>query len=167
MLYGELSQALVENISQQLLALASLSNDPVKFLINARGDTFEAGIALYDLIQFVQPRVLTVASGSVGGAAVIAYVAPPKEDRLCLPNARFLLHQPKSSLSGDTDDLSSGAAAAADLRLTANQIIARQTGQPLEKVKTDSSRDYWLGAEEALEYGLAGRIIRSIHEAGS
>ena len=98
-------------------------------------------------------------SGWVASAGAHIFLAPPREDRFCLPNTRFMLHQPRGGVYGQAMDIGIEAQEIIKMRKRLNQIIARQTGQPLEKVEKDTDRNYWMGAEAAVEYGIVGRVI--------
>ena len=104
----------------------------------------------------------TVGTGWVGSIATHIYLAADKENRFALPNTRFLIHQPAGGFGGDASDIEIHAREIVKTRERINQIIAEQTGQPLDKVQHDTDRDYWMSAEESVEYGLVGRIIESV-----
>ena len=95
---------------------------------------------------------------------MLIYLAAPKEDRFCLPNTRFLLHQPSGGVFGQASDIGIEAEEIVKMRERLNRIIAEQTGQPLEKVEKDSERNFWMSPAEAVEYGLVGRVVSSIEE---
>ena len=118
------------------------------------------------MIGYIKPKVRIVGTGWVGSIATHIYLAPEKEDRLCLPNTRFLIHQPAGGFGGDASDIEIHAREIIKTRERINGIIAERTGQPLEKVAEDTDRDYWMSAEESVEYGLVGKIISSVDELG-
>ena len=108
--------------------------------------------------------VRTVGTGWVGSIATHIYLAPEKENRYCLPNTRFLIHQPAGGFGGDASDIEIHAKEIVKTRERINGIIAQQTGQPLERVTEDTDRDFWMSAEESVEYGLVGKIIDSVDD---
>jgi ATP-dependent Clp protease protease subunit len=116
------------------------------------------------MIRYIKPVVRTVGTGWVGSIATHIYLAPEREHRFCLPNTRFLIHQPAGGFGGDASDIEIHAREIVKTRQRINAIIARQTGQSLEKVNDDTDRDHWMSAEESLAYGLVGRIIAGIED---
>ena len=126
----------------------------------ARGHV-EAGDSIHDLIRFVKPRVRMVGTGWVASAGVHIYLAVPREDRLALPNTRFMIHQPMGGAHGRASDIHIEAEELLRARARLNQCIADATGQTLEKVAEDTDRNFWMSPEEAQEYGIVGKIIRS------
>lgn len=161
---GEITQELVGNVAGQLLALASESNDPITLFIHSQGGHVDSGHAIYDAIRFVDSKVRIVGNGWVASAGALIYVAVPLEDRYCLPNTRFLLHQPSGGVQGSGSDIAIEAEEIVRMRKRLNQILANATGQPLERIQEDTQRNFWLTAEEAKEYGLVGEIIEKISE---
>ena len=119
---------------------------------------------LFDVIQFIKPPVRIVGTGWVGSIATHIYLAAEKENRLCLPNTRFLIHQPSAGFGGDAVDIEIHAREIVKTRERINGIIADRTGQPLDRVEQDTDRDYWMSAEESLDYGLVGKIINSVDD---
>jgi ATP-dependent Clp protease protease subunit len=103
-------------------------------------------------------------TGWVASAGALIYVAVPVEDRYCLPNTRFLLHQPAGGVRGVTSDIAIEAEQIVRMRARVNRIFARQTGQTVEKIAADTDRNFWLSAEAAVAYGLVGRVIERAGE---
>jgi ATP-dependent Clp protease protease subunit len=164
LMFGACTPALAQRVSQQLLLLSARGPEDIKLLINAQGGQASDGEMLFDLLRGLRPRVLVIGAGVVAGAPALAFVAPAREQRFCLPHARFSLAQ-----QGDTH-LPAGAdaatAVAAMLAYVAQQerltrIFAEQMGQPVEQVAREVAREDWLDAEEALAHGLVGRIVTS------
>ena len=116
------------------------------------------------MIQFIKPVVRTVGTGWVGSIATHIYLAAEKDNRYCLPNTRFLIHQPAGGFGGTASDVEIHAREIVKTRARINRVIAERTGQPLERIERDTDRDFWMGPEESMEYGLVGRIIRSMDE---
>ena len=165
-LFGEVDQHVAKRKAEQLLALSFESDEPITLFIGSPGGHVESGDTIYDMIQFIKPVVRTVGTGWVGSIATHIYLAAEKENRLCLPNTRFLIHQPAGGMGGTAADVEIHAREILKTRERINAVIAERTGQPLERVEKDTDRDYWMSPEESMEYGLVGRIIRSMDEIG-
>ncbi|MCY3794822.1 MAG: ATP-dependent Clp protease proteolytic subunit [Gammaproteobacteria bacterium] len=163
-LFGEISQKLAQRTAEKLLSLSFESDDPITIYLGSPGGHVESGDTIFDMIGYIKPKVRIVGTGWVGSIATHIYLAPEKEDRLCLPNTRFLIHQPAGGFGGDASDIEIHAREIIKTRERINRIIAERTGQPLEKVAEDTDRDYWMSAEESVEYGLVGKIIASVDE---
>ena len=165
-LFGEINQDVARRTAEKLLALAFESDDPITLYIGSPGGHVESGDTIFDMIRFIKPVVHTVGTGWVGSIATHIYLASEKENRYALPNTRFLIHQPSGGFGGDATDIQIHAREIVKTRERINGIIASQTGQPVERVAEDTSRDYWMSAEESVEYGLVGKIISDISEIG-
>lgn len=163
-IFGEINKDVAQRTAEKLLALAYESDDPITMYIGSPGGHVESGDTVFDMIRFIRPRVRTVGTGWVGSIATHIYLAPPKQDRYCLPNTRFLIHQPAGGFGGDASDIEIHAREIIRTRERINAIIAEQTGQSIEKVAYDTDRDYWMSAEESVEYGIVGTVIRTIDE---
>ena len=161
---GEINQQLVANVMGQLIAMAEESDEPVNIFINSQGGHVESGDTIHDVIRFIKPRVRMIGTGWVASAGALIYVAAPREDRYCLPNTRFLLHQPAGGVGGTAADIAIEAQEIIRMRERINRIFSRETGQPFERIETDTHRNFWLDADTAKEYGLVGKIIHSIDE---
>jgi ATP-dependent Clp protease protease subunit len=161
---GEINQKLAATVMGQLLAMASESEDDITIYINSQGGHVEAGDTIHDMIRFVTPRVKMVGTGWVASAGALIYVAVPREQRFCLPNTRFLLHQPAGGSGGSASDIEIEAREILRMRDRLNRIFARETGQPLERIEEDTHRNFWLDAEAAVKYGIAGKIIQNATE---
>lgn len=157
---GEINQRVAERITAQLLALSAVdAKAPITIYINSQGGHVEAGDTIHDMIRFVAPPVRMVGTGWVASAGALIYVAVPRAERYCLPNTRFLLHQPAGGMGGTAADIDIEAREIVKMRERLNRIFARETGQPVEKIEDDTHRNFWLSAEEAKAYGLVGTII--------
>ena len=163
-LFGEVNQDVARRTAEKLLTLSYESDDPITFYISSPGGHVESGDVIYDMIQFIKPVVRCIGTGWVGSIATHIYLAAEKENRLCLPNTRFLIHQPAGGFGGDATDIAIHAREIVKTRERINGVIAARTGQPLERVAQDTDRDYWMSAEESVAYGLVGRIIRSVDD---
>lgn len=163
-LFGEINQDVSRRTAEKLLTLAFESDDPITLYISSPGGHVESGDTIFDMIRYIKPVVRTVGTGWVGSIATHIYLAPDKEHRFCLPNTRFLIHQPHGGFGGDASDIEIHAREIVKTRERINGIIAAQTGQSLERVIEDTDRDYWMSAEESVEYGLVGKIIDGIQD---
>ena len=163
---GEINQRLVSHVMGQLLAMAADGDDPITIFINSQGGHVESGDTIHDVIRFIRPKVRMVGTGWVASAGALIYVSVPLEDRYALPNTRFLLHQPAGGATGMAADVEIEAREIIRMRERINRIFARETGQPLERIESDTHRNFWLMAEQAKEYGLVGKVIESEKELG-
>jgi ATP-dependent Clp protease protease subunit len=163
---GEINQELAGRVIAQLTALAALSDDPITLVINSQGGHVESGDTIHDYVRFIEPPVRMLGTGWVASAGALIFVAARVEERYCLPNTRFLLHQPSGGVRGPTADIAIEAEQILRMRDRINRIFARQTGQPVERIEEDTHRNFWLSAEEAVDYGLVGRIVEHAREIG-
>ncbi len=163
---GEINQELAARVIAHLTALSAASDEPITLIINSQGGHVESGDTIHDFVRFIKPRVKMLGTGWVASAAALIYVAAPREDRYCLPNTRFLLHQPAGGVSGRERDIAIEAEQIIRMRDRVNRIFARETGQPLERIAQDTDRNFWLTAEEAVEYGLVGKVVQGAGEMG-
>ena len=163
-IFGEITQSVAQRSAERLLALSFESDDPITLFIGSPGGHVESGDTVFDMIRYIKPTVRTVGTGWVGSIATHIYLAADRDNRFALPNTRFLIHQPAGGFGGDASDIEIHAREIVKTRERINQIIAEQTGQPLDRVQQDTDRDYWMSAEESVEYGLVGRIIESVAE---
>jgi ATP-dependent Clp protease protease subunit len=161
---GEINQKVAASVISQLLALAAESNDDITCYINSQGGHVEAGDTIHDMVRFLTPRVRMVGTGWVASIAALIFVAVPREDRFCLPNTRFLLHQPAGGAGGSAADIEIEAREILKMRDRLNKVLADQTGQPLERIEDDTRRNFWLSAEEAKKYGIVGKVIKEQKE---
>lgn len=164
MIFGEVDMDLACKISSQILALSQASADPIRVFVNSPGGHVESGYTIYDMLKFVKCPVYIIGTGWVASIASIIYLATPKKFRFVLPNTRFLLHQPHGGMQGTAQDVKIQAEEIIKTREHINRMIAEETGVDVGKVGQHTDRDYWLSAEQALEYGLVGKIIQSIDD---
>ncbi|MEM8552489.1 MAG: ATP-dependent Clp protease proteolytic subunit, partial [Pseudomonadota bacterium] len=122
------------------------------------------GDMIHDTIGLIKPDVNILGMGWVASAGALIYISVPKERRFCTPNTRFLLHQPSGGAGGAATDIEIQAREILKMRERLNHLFAKATGQPLERIEADTDRDYWMGAEEAIDYGLVGRVINNVKE---
>ena len=163
---GEVNQKLASEVIGQLLALDAESDETITVFINSQGGHVESGDTIHDMIRYIGAPVRMVGTGWVASAGALIYVAVPKERRYSLPNTRFLLHQPAGGARGTAADVEIEAKEILKMRERLNRVFAEQTGQPLERIQEDTHRNFWLSAEEAVEYGLVGQIIENRKELG-
>lgn len=166
LLSGEINKELAERVIRQLILLESKSDEPIKVLIDSPGGDADAGFAIYDMMRFIKPDVYNIGMGLVASAAAIILLASPKEQRIALPNSHYLIHQPLSGIRGVATEIEIHAKELEKLRAKINKLISDETGRAVEKVEKETDRDYWLNAEEAQEYGLISRIVKSRDELG-
>lgn len=166
LIFGEINDKLAERVAAQMLAFSADGDADIKVLINSPGGHVESGDTIHDMMQFVKPRVLMIGTGWVASAGAHIFLGAKKENRFCLPNTRFMLHQPLGGVRGQASDIQIEAEEIIKMRQRINRIIARETGQPLEKVDIDTERNYWMGPEEAKAYGIVGKIVGHLAEVG-
>ena len=156
---GEINKELAEKTIRQLLLLEDMSNDPIRVFIDSPGGDADAGYAIFDMIRFVKPEVWTIGMGLVASAAAIIQLAAPKQRRVGLPNSHYLIHQPLSGIRGVATDIEIHAKELDKLREKINRLIADETGVDVGQVEKDTDRDYWMNAQEAVNYGLINKVI--------
>ncbi len=161
---GEINQALAEKVVTQLLILEEMGDEPIKIFINSQGGHVEAGDTIHDMIKFVKPKVIMIGTGWVASAGITIYLAADKENRYSLPNTRYMIHQPLGGFNGQATDIGIEAEEILRVRKRINTIISEATGQSLDKVEKDTDRNYWLSANDAINYGIVNKIITESSE---
>jgi ATP-dependent Clp protease protease subunit len=159
LIFGEVTTELAQATAAQLLALAARGDEPIRVVIHSPGGHVEAGDTIFDVIRFIHPEVIMIGSGWVASAGALIYSAAKKQNRLALPNTRFLLHQPLGGFQGRADDIEIETMQILGIRDRLQRIFAEATGQPLDKIARDMERNHWMNAEEAKAYGLVERIV--------
>jgi ATP-dependent Clp protease protease subunit len=159
LIFGTITDATAAEAARRLIALDADSAEPIDVIVSSPGGHLESGDTVHDLMRFIRAPVRMIGSGWVGSAATHVYLAAPRERRYCLPNTRFLIHQPSGSIGGNASDVAIQAQEIVRARQRIAELIADETGQPLDKVLQDIDRDYWMSAEEAIDYGLVGKMI--------
>ena len=161
MIFGPINDKLARDVTGRLLALAGDSSEPIDVYVNSPGGHVESGDTIHDMIRFVDADVpiRMIGTGWVASAGAHIFLAGAKERRLCLPNTRFLLHQPMGGVRGPATDIDIEAREILKMRERINRIIVRETGQSYEKVERDTDRNYWMSASEAIAYGMVSRIV--------
>jgi ATP-dependent Clp protease protease subunit len=164
LIFGEVDMKMAERVTAQLLAHASEGEDDIRVIINSPGGHVESGDTIHDVLRFVGPKVKMIGTGWVASAGAHIYLGVPKARRFALPNTRFLLHQPLGGIQGQASDISIEAEEILKMQERINRTIARETGQTYERVVQDTERNFWMGAEAALAYGLVGKIVNRADE---
>ncbi|MCP4644709.1 MAG: ATP-dependent Clp protease proteolytic subunit [bacterium] len=158
---GTVDQDMAERVAAQLLVLDAESHDPIRMLISTPGGAIYSGYAIYDMMQYVESPIIGIGAGWVASMGVPIMLGAEKKHRYALPNTRFMLHQPAGGAVGQVQDIRIQAQEILRIRKQINGLIADETGQDADKIQKDSDRDFWMSAEEAVEYGLIKRIIKS------
>ncbi|GAN88789.1 ATP-dependent Clp protease proteolytic subunit [Gluconobacter frateurii M-2] len=163
LIFGGINDKIARDVTGRLLALAGSSDKPIDVYVNSPGGHVESGDTIHDMIRFVDSiaPINMIGTGWVASAGALIYAAGRPERRVCLPNTRFLLHQPMGGVRGPATDIDIEAREIIKMRERLNRIFAKETGQTYEKVAKDTDRNYWMSAKEAIEYGLVHRIIHS------
>ncbi|MBN9371702.1 MULTISPECIES: ATP-dependent Clp protease proteolytic subunit [unclassified Hydrogenophaga] len=166
LVFGTITDALAAETVRKLLALDAEARAPITMIVSSPGGHLESGDAIHDVVRFVASPVHMVGTGWVGSAATHLYLGAARERRVCLPQTRFLIHQPSGGAGGAASDMAIQAQEILKARERIAEVIALETGQPLERVRQDIERDRWMPAQEAVAYGLASRVIRRREELG-
>jgi len=161
---GEINKKCAEKVITQMLLLEADNDNPIKILIDSPGGDVDAGFAIFDMARFIKPDIYMIGMGLVASAGALILLAAPKERRLALPNSHYLIHQPLSGIRGVATEIEIHAKEIEKTRNKINKLIAEETGKSIKQVGEDTDRDFWLNAEEALEYGLVSKIINSRKE---
>jgi ATP-dependent Clp protease protease subunit len=159
LIFGTITDVAARDATRRLIALDADSDAPIDILVSSPGGHLESGDAIHDVVRFISAPVRMIGTGWVGSAATHLYLAAPRERRFCLPNTRFLIHQPSGGAGGPASDIAIHAQEIIKARERIARTISRETGKSFEAVMADIERDRWLSAEEAVEYGLVSRII--------
>ena len=157
-----------QRIMAQLLLLdAQDPKRPIHFYINTPGGSISDGFAIFDTVRFLSAPVMTVCTGLSASMGTILMLSPQeKKNRVCLPNTRFMIHQPSSAYRGSAADIEIGAKQILKLRDRLVEIYVEETKMDEERVRADLNRDYWMTADEAVKYGLCDRIVRHVSDLG-
>ena len=162
MITDVITKKLAQRTIGQLLILEQ--EDPekeIKVFINSPGGDADAGFAIYDMMKFIKPKIKNICAGVAASAAVIILLGTDKENRVSLPNSRILIHQPSTGVHGTASDIQIEASEILKCREKINRMISDETNREFEKVENDTRRNYWMSAEEAVEYGLLSKIIKT------
>jgi len=160
LIFGEVDMKMAERVTAQLLAYAESDGD-IRVVVNSPGGHVESGDTIHDMIRFVGNRVKMIGTGWVASAGAHIFLGAQRQNRFCLPFTRFLLHQPLGGVRGQASDITIEAEEIIKMRARLIKEIAVETGQPYEKVVADTERNFWMGAEDAVKYGLVAKVINS------
>ncbi|MBY0400696.1 ATP-dependent Clp protease proteolytic subunit [Myxococcota bacterium] len=163
---GAVDDKLAERTIEKLLILEAENHDPIRVVITSQGGHVDSGMAIHDVLRFIESPVVTIGAGWVASIAVPILFGAPRERRYSLPHTRFLLHQPSGGAGGQATDIRIEAEEILKVRERLNGLIAAETGQSVERVAKDSDRNYWMDAQQALEYGLVSRVVTCVGEIG-
>jgi ATP-dependent Clp protease protease subunit len=166
LLTGEVNDVQARKVSERLFALAGESDEPITMVVSSPGGHVESGDMIHDVVRFVGAKVNMLGAGWVASAGALIYCSVPREQRFCLPNTRFLLHEPRGGVGGMASDIEIQAREIIRMRERLNKIFSEATGQTVERIKKDTDRDHWMLPEEAVAYGLVGKVVRSAKELG-
>lgn len=164
MIFGGVDQKLAERVSAQMLYLDHVSDEPIRLLINSPGGHVESGDTIHDLIDYISAPVAAIGTGWVASIATHIFLGVPAKQRFCLPNTRFLIHQPSGGAGGKASDIAIQAEEIVKMRERIAQKIAEATGQKIDRVIKDIDRDYWMSTDEAKDYGILGTVIKKASE---
>lgn len=164
LLFGEIDMKLAHQVTAQLMALAAESDAPIRLIVHSPGGHVESADTIHDAIRFVDAEVRVLGTGWVASAGALIYAAARREHRFCLPNTRFLLHQPLGGTGGKVSDIELEVEQMVRMRARLQEIFAAATDQPRERLAEDMERNFWMSAPQAVAYGLCGRIISSARE---
>jgi len=154
-------------VAQLLYLNAQDGKKPIHFYINTPGGSISDGFAVFDTIRFIKAPVVSICTGLSASMGTILMLAPPnKKNRVCLPNTRFMIHQPSSAYQGSASDIEIGAKQILMLRDRLIEIYVEETTMDADRVRADLNRDYWMGAEEAVQYGLCDRVVTNLSDLG-
>ncbi len=166
-LVGPVDDPVANVVVAQLLFLESENPDKdINLYINSPGGNVSSGLAIYDTVQFIKPDVSTICVGLAASMGALLLAGGAKGKRYCLPHSRLMIHQPSGGAYGQATDIDIHAREILRLRERLNEVLAAHTGQPLEKIAIDTERDNFMGAEEAVEYGLVDQVLSSRADAG-
>lgn len=166
LLTGEVNDVVARRVSERLFALAGDSSEPITMVVSSPGGHVESGDMIHDVVRFIGAKVNMLGAGWVASAGALIYCAVPKEQRFCLPNTRFLLHEPRGGIGGMASDIEIQAREIIRMRERLNKIFSEATGQPIDRIKKDTDRDHWMLPDEAVAYGLVGKVVRNARDLG-
>ena len=165
-LVGPVTEVTANLIVAQLLFLESENPDKdIFFYINSPGGSVSAGLAIYDTMQFIKPDVSTLCVGQAASMGALLLAAGDPDKRFCLPNSRVMIHQPSGGFSGQATDIEIHAKEVLYLRERLNEILAKHTKQSIEVIRRDTERDFFMGAQDAVKYGLVDKVLVSRESA--
>jgi ATP-dependent Clp protease protease subunit len=153
---------MANTVIAQLLFLESEDTEkPITVYLNSPGGSVTAGLAIYDTMQYIKPDVSTLCMGQASSMGALLLAAGAKGKRLALPNSRIMIHQPLGGVQGQATDIEIQAKEMMKIKEKIHNILVEHTGQPVEKIREDTERDYFMSAEQAMEYGIVDRVIKA------
>ena len=156
----EVLDGMANTVIAQMLFLESEDPDKdINMYVNSPGGSVTAGMAIYDTMQYIKPDIATICMGQATSMAALLLAAGAKGKRYALPHSRIMIHQPLGGTQGQATDIDIHAKEILKMRDTLNQILFKHTGQPIEKVKKDTERDFFMTSEEAKKYGIVDKVI--------
>ncbi len=159
-LVGPVTEITANLIVAQLLFLESENPDKdIHFYINSPGGSVSAGLAIYDTMQFIKPDVSTLCVGQAASMGALLLAAGDKDKRFALPNSRVMIHQPMGGFQGQATDIEIHAKEILFLRGRLNEILAKHSGKPIDVIAHDTERDFFMGSEEAVKYGIVDKVL--------
>lgn len=161
LLTGEIDEKKAREVTAKLVALSSESNDAIFIILSSPGGHVESGDMIHDMIKFVSAPVKIIGTGWVASAGALIFCAAQKDNRFALPNTRFMLHEPRGGIGGQATDVEIQAREILKMRQRLNKIFAAATGKTLKQIESDTERDHWMSPEEAVKYGLVGKVVTS------
>jgi ATP-dependent Clp protease, protease subunit len=156
---GAIEEELAERVIASTLLLDSESHDPIRVFLTTPGGMVDVGFAIHDIFKFIEAPIVIISAGFVASMGIPILLSVPEQRRFSLPNTRFMMHQPSGGAGGQAKDIRITAQQIIKTRERLNQLISLETRQPLDKIAADSDRDFWMTADEALQYGLISRIV--------
>ena len=160
LLNGEIDDNVSNIIVAQLLYLDSINNDDISIYINSPGGSITAGMAIYDTMNYIKSDVSTICIGMSASMAAFLLSSGKRGKRYCLPNSEVMIHQPLGGAQGQATEIKIAALRILKLKRKLNEILAVNTGKDIKKIENDTERDYFLSADDALEYGLIDKILK-------
>lgn len=165
LVFGEVNAAMARAVTAELVALAVQSRDPIRVIVNSHGGHVESGDTIHDVIRAIDAEVKMIGTGWVVSAGALIYAAAKPENRVCLPNTRFMLHQPLGGVGGPASDIEIEASQILRIRERLNRLFSEATGQPYDRVARDTERNFWMSSAEACAYGLVSRVLSRLSDA--
>jgi len=158
-LVGEIGDEMAASVIAQLLQLAANSDEDIQLYINSPGGSVSAGLAIYDTIQYIKPDVATVCIGRAASMGAVLLSGGAKGKRAILPHSEVMIHQPSGGMEGQATELEIAAEHIRGTKRVLNQILATNCGKNQEEIARDTDRDFWMNAEQSLEYGVVDTIL--------
>ena len=159
LVFSEIDDALSASIISQLLFLDSQGTDDIYMYINSPGGSVSAGLAIYDVMNYIKPNVVTIGIGLCASMGAFLLSSGEKKKRYVLENTKVMIHQPIGGAKGQATDIIIVAEELSKIKKLINQILSKNTNQPIEKITSDTERDYYMSANEAVSYGLVDKVL--------